>query len=98
MVLLQARSCLINLTLTREMRASRASEPRDRSAPSKRRARARVGESEGRKPLGLRLDDGLRSNDFFERQRHVDKADTTLAGHIPDEDLASVGPDGLPSD
>jgi hypothetical protein len=45
-----------------------------------------------------RLDDGLRSNDFFERQRHVDEADTTLAGHIPDEDLASVRPDGLPSD
>ena len=27
-----------------------ASEPRDRSEPSKRRARARVGESEGRSP------------------------------------------------
>jgi threonine aldolase len=33
-------------------RASRASEPRERSAPAKRRARERVGESEGRKPLG----------------------------------------------
>jgi hypothetical protein len=31
-------------------RASTASEPRDRSAPTKRRARARVGESEGRSP------------------------------------------------
>ena len=46
----------------------------------------------------LTLDDGLRINDFVERQRHVDKADTTLAGHIPDKDLASVRPDGLPSD
>jgi hypothetical protein len=27
-----------------------ASEPRDRSAPAKRRARERVGESEGRRP------------------------------------------------
>jgi dihydrodipicolinate synthase/N-acetylneuraminate lyase len=32
------------------MRASRASEPRDRSEPAKRRARAPVGESEGRSP------------------------------------------------
>ena len=31
-------------------RASTASEPRDRSAPTKRRARERVGESEGRSP------------------------------------------------
>src|SRR5258705_8659964 len=31
-------------------RASMASEPRDRSAPTKRRARARVGEFEGRSP------------------------------------------------
>jgi hypothetical protein len=29
-----------------------ASEPRERSAPAQRRARERVGESEGRKPLG----------------------------------------------
>src|SRR5512134_790678 len=34
------------------MRASSASEPRDRSAPAKRRARERVGESEGRSPSG----------------------------------------------
>ena len=33
-----------------KMRASGASEPRDWSAPSERRARARVGESEGRSP------------------------------------------------
>ena len=32
--------------------SERASEPRERSAPTKRRARERVGESEGRKPLG----------------------------------------------
>jgi len=32
------------------MRTSAASEPRDRSEPAKRRARARVGESEGRSP------------------------------------------------
>jgi APA family basic amino acid/polyamine antiporter len=32
-----------------DMRASTASEPRDRSEPAKRRARARVGESEGRR-------------------------------------------------
>jgi hypothetical protein len=38
-----------NLTL---LRASMASEPRERSAPAKRRARERVRESEGRKPLG----------------------------------------------
>ena len=31
-------------------RASRASEPRERSAPAKRRARERVGESEGQSP------------------------------------------------
>src|SRR5881392_4269166 len=31
-------------------RASTASEPRERSAPAKRRARERVGESEGRSP------------------------------------------------
>ena len=36
--------------LTNAERASTASEPRDRSAPTKRRARARVGESEGRSP------------------------------------------------
>src|SRR5262249_16265562 len=36
--------------LHRERRASTASEPRDRSAPAKRRARARVEESEGRSP------------------------------------------------
>jgi predicted glycosyltransferase len=35
-----------------KVRASIASEPRERSAPAKRRARKRVGESEGRKPLG----------------------------------------------
>ncbi len=34
----------------RTARASVASEPRDRSAPAQRRARARVGESEGRSP------------------------------------------------
>src|SRR5258706_7883584 len=34
----------------RDMRASAASEPRERSAPAKRRARERVGESEGRSP------------------------------------------------
>ena len=33
-----------------QLRASKASEPRDRSAPAKRRARERVGESEGRSP------------------------------------------------
>jgi hypothetical protein len=32
------------------VRASPASEPRDRSAPAKRRVRARIGESEGRRP------------------------------------------------
>ena len=32
------------------MRASGASEPRERSAPAQRRARERVGESEGRSP------------------------------------------------
>ena len=37
-------------TLAPRVRASTASEPRDRSAPSKRRARARVGESEGQSP------------------------------------------------
>ena len=31
-------------------RTSEASEPRERSAPTKRRARERVGESEGRSP------------------------------------------------
>src|SRR5262245_61420608 len=35
-----------------EMRASGASEPRERRAPMKRRARERAGESEGRSPLG----------------------------------------------
>ena len=34
------------------MRASAASEPRDRSAPAKRRVRERVGESEGQSPSG----------------------------------------------
>ena len=34
----------------RRQRASAASEPRERSAPAKRRARERVGESEGRSP------------------------------------------------
>ena len=33
-----------------KVRASTASEPRERSAPAERRARARVGESEGRRP------------------------------------------------
>ena len=33
-------------------RVSVASEPRERSAPTKRRARERVGESEGRSPVG----------------------------------------------
>src|SRR4051812_17691149 len=36
--------------LTNAERASTTSEPRDRSAPTPRRARARVGESEGRSP------------------------------------------------
>jgi len=36
-----------------DTRASeRASEPRDRSAPAERRARERVGESEGHRPSG----------------------------------------------
>jgi hypothetical protein len=44
------RSGLINpLHVVRRERAQR-SEPRDRSAPAQRRARARVGESEGRSP------------------------------------------------
>ena len=33
-----------------EIASERASEPRERSAPAERRARARVGESEGRTP------------------------------------------------
>ena len=36
--------------ITSPPRASVASEPRERSAPSKRRARERVGESEGQSP------------------------------------------------
>jgi len=43
------RSYLINRQEVRA-RASVASEPRDRSEPAQRRARARVGESEGRRP------------------------------------------------
>jgi hypothetical protein len=39
---------LINLTPDQQTRASGASEPRERSAPTERRARERVGESEGR--------------------------------------------------
>jgi hypothetical protein len=39
-----------NLRLVPKARASPASEPRDRSAPATRRARERVGESEGRSP------------------------------------------------
>jgi RNA polymerase sigma factor (sigma-70 family) len=38
------------LTRRGNVRASVASEPRDRSEPAQRRARARVGESEGRRP------------------------------------------------
>jgi hypothetical protein len=34
------------------MRTSAASEPRERSAPAQRRARERVGESEGQSPSG----------------------------------------------
>src|SRR6266545_503774 len=46
-------------------RTSAASEPRERSAPAKRRARERVGESEGRSPSdktsdAVELRDGLR--------------------------------------
>jgi len=48
--LYSTRGYLINLRLVAKMRASMASEPRDRSAPTKRRARARVRESEGRSP------------------------------------------------
>ena len=40
------------LTEHQSARASEASEPRDRSEPAKRRARARVGESEWRSPSG----------------------------------------------
>lgn len=36
-------------------RASKASEPRERSEPTKRRARARVGGSGGAKPPGKNL-------------------------------------------
>ncbi len=43
-------------TITRAARASSASEPRDRSTPTKRRARARVGESEGRSPSEINGD------------------------------------------
>src|SRR5262245_40328672 len=46
----KTRGCLINLNVGRRLRASMASEPRERSAPAKRRARERVGESEGRSP------------------------------------------------
>ena len=45
----QRRSHLINLPLL-ALRASVASEPRERSEPAKRRARERVGESEGQSP------------------------------------------------
>jgi probable rRNA maturation factor len=38
--------------IERVVRVSVASEPRKRRAPAKRRARARVGESEGRRPSG----------------------------------------------
>ncbi len=43
-----AKRALEGISQQRERAA--ASEPRDRSAPAKRRARARVGESEGRSP------------------------------------------------
>jgi len=46
----QCRSGLINLTLVPRCERAVASEPRDRSAPAKRRARERVGEFEGRTP------------------------------------------------
>jgi endonuclease-3 len=42
------------ITARPKMRASSASEPRERSAPAKRRARERVGESEGRSPSDKR--------------------------------------------
>ena len=48
-----------------------ASEPRDRSAPAKRRARARVGESEGRSPsdeASVRLD---RTSNCFRCRAHL---------------------------
>ena len=43
-----------------QVRASLASEPRERSAPAQRRARARVGESEGRSPSDQTRDVGDR--------------------------------------
>ena len=42
-------NCLMNLTRVQGA-SEHASEPRDRSAPAKRRARERVGESEGHSP------------------------------------------------
>ena len=53
----RARSGLITRR-SFQVRASRASEPRERSAPAQRRARARVGESEGRSPR-IRLESRL---------------------------------------
>jgi protein SCO1/2 len=41
------------VSLKRERRASVASEPRERSAPAKRRARERVGESDGQRPSDI---------------------------------------------
>ena len=46
----ETRSRLINLPLVSRCERTRVSEPRERSAPAQRRARARVGESEGRSP------------------------------------------------
>ena len=49
---LRARGGLYAGLIERVERASMASEPRKRSAPAKRRASARAGESEGRSPSG----------------------------------------------
>ena len=51
----QRRTDLVNLPFLAS-RASVASEPRERSEPAKRRARERVGESEGQSPAVIEID------------------------------------------
>src|SRR5262249_53089870 len=69
-------------------RASGASEPRDRSEPAQRRARERVGESEGRSPSdesgvrsrGLARADGRRSTTLARGDCHLPGADAVADG------------------
>src|ERR671934_1817126 len=83
------------------VRASAASEPRERSAPAKRRARERVGESEGRSPSDKEGAVGsvLRRLLFFFQRNQFDRdLEDELRFHEEMKAHALADADGLSAD